>query len=248
MSWRVVKLVMDAAPVKDKALVLMLALAEWSQDDGVSWHDLEEIAARARCTVRWTREMLARLAAPDESGHVLLEMRRGKRATFYQINIPLLERLRSESAGQQRLFPEVEKPRKSCGIAVENPVEDCANPTQETELHDVESVAEFRKKDGQCISTINNQKNQKEPEQPKPEPAAAATLDHPERVVVTVENLSTMGRGEDLGPVDVRVIVNRLANGKGFPPDSCLSDAGYETRRRFLERQGIALKWKVGGT
>lgn len=106
MSIQVSNLVWDVAPTKDmRDLVVLLALADWSRDDGVSWHSIANIAARARCSPRTVQYVVKKLSTPVH-GIALLTVRKGKGThgtNFYALNIPHLRRLRLEQAGQQKL-------------------------------------------------------------------------------------------------------------------------------------------------
>ena len=224
MSWKVVKLVFDSAPVTDKPLVILLALAEWSQDDGVSWQPIEAIATRTRCSVRRARELLNDLATPNAQGQQLLSIRRAQRTTFYEINMELLDRFYREQNGQLHLWKKpVESLLKNsgndvepCGTPGENP---CPEPPATTEKMSEPS----EKSASQRNPSINhkNQKNQKEPENHQ-EPETA--LDKP----------------------TVLWIVKKLAQGTAFPPAAAgLSDQQADRRRQFLESQKEFLRKKA---
>jgi hypothetical protein len=221
MSWRELKLVLDAAPVRDTPLVILLALAEWSQADGVSWHPIEAIAARARCSVRRTRELLQGLAAPDANGRTLLRIRRAKRTTFYEINLDLLQRLDRETNGGQKVFPQMgdEGEWKSC----ESDEDDGGNSASGSAEPRPES-AEARPKSANLRTPPINQKNQKEPEEPKNRPAGDTIVE----------------------AGDVVVIVKKLAGKVAFPPlPAALTEPQRDARQRFLDGQRAILQRKA---
>jgi hypothetical protein len=215
MSWRVVQLVFDAAPVRDTPLVLLLALAEWSQDDGVSWHPVEHIAARVRCSERRTRELLLALASPDQHGDRLLTVRRAKRTTFYEINLDLLKRLNAERNGQGTLWEDtVDKPE-------EKQLKNCESPVDDEPPVRTESASQRQKSASQRVPTINNRNNRKEPENQK--------TDQPPPLVVEIES--------------VLWIMKKLASGTAFPSaPGGLNDRQLDARQRFLDAQRRELK------
>lgn len=220
MSWRVIKLVLDVAPVRDTPLVLMLALAEWSQDDGVSWHPVEAIAERARCSLHRTQEILKRLSTPNENGERLLVIRRAKRTTFYEINLELLLRLDAEKNGQATLWK----------TPMENLLKDCEEPEDDggkdaaTEPETDGENAKSRVKSAKVrVPTINNRNNRNEPEPENHQPPP---------LVVEVES--------------VLWIVKKLAASVAFPPPAGLDDRQANARQRFLDSQRDTLRRKTG--
>lgn len=210
MSWKVFTLVFDAAPVSDRALIVLLALAEWSQDDGVSWHSTKDIAKRARCSVRRAQEVLKGLATPDGDGRTLVYVRRAKRTTFYQINLDLLERLdREANAGQIHLWKNTNEP-------VEEPVDDGGNPEAENAESRGESATPRAQSATARVPTIRTVMNRNQPEEPENRKAA--------ETVVETEG--------------VVVIVKKLSAASAFPPSPApLSEARLAERRRFLDAQ-----------
>lgn len=69
-------------------LLVMLALAEWADDNGLSWHCVAEIAKRARLKERATQYVLQQLA---DAGYLYIEEGRGRNHTSrYTILLDLL--------------------------------------------------------------------------------------------------------------------------------------------------------------
>jgi len=136
LSYKVVELVLDHAPVTDaRTMLLLVALAEWSKDDGVTWHGIPAMMRRARCARRTVETILKSLLDPDAHGRTLLFKRPGQNKVFYEINLPLLRRLRAEQKGQGNLFESCAPPCKTEApaqpAAQENAAE-CAPEAQPT--------------------------------------------------------------------------------------------------------------------
>jgi len=228
MSWKVVKLVIDAAPVRDTPLVLLLALAEWSQDDGVSWHPIDDIARRARCSIRRAREVIEALSTPDAEGRTLLEVRRSKRTTFYEINLGLLLRLNAEQTGQATLWPvenTEEKRMKSLGNDVEKPEEKlmktCGAAVHDEADGDLKSANLRTKSANLRTSSLLEPEEPEQPKEPEATRPAGDTVIEAESVVV---------------------LVKKLSSNVGFPPSPALTSPQLEARRRFLKNQLGVLK------
>ena len=65
MSIRILSLIWERAPHQGGALLTLLALADWSNDDGESWPSIRKLAAKARQSERNVRYILRELEAED---------------------------------------------------------------------------------------------------------------------------------------------------------------------------------------
>lgn len=72
------------APFDKSKLLVLLALADHADDDGVCWPSIETIAVKARCSVSWVYEALNEL---ERAGWVRRESRTG-RSNRYTVSIP----------------------------------------------------------------------------------------------------------------------------------------------------------------
>lgn len=63
MSLKLLTLVWEKAPVKDGALLLLLALADWADDEGVAFPSVEGLAFKARMGERHARRLLREFEA-----------------------------------------------------------------------------------------------------------------------------------------------------------------------------------------
>lgn len=66
MSIRVMSRVWDYSEQVGGDLLLLLALADFADDDGYCWPKQDQLAAKARCSVRAVRDQLVRLTAAGE--------------------------------------------------------------------------------------------------------------------------------------------------------------------------------------
>lgn len=84
MSVKIMSKVWEDAPYEGGTLLVLLALADWANDEGVSWPGVETLAGKARLGERQTRTILRSL----ESDGVLTTRIGGGRAkqNVYQIN------------------------------------------------------------------------------------------------------------------------------------------------------------------
>lgn len=88
MSLRLLTLVWEKAPYKDGALLLLLALADFSNDEGISWPAVETVAHKARMGERHARRLLRQF----EDDGVLVTEERGTqhRPNCYRISLTKL--------------------------------------------------------------------------------------------------------------------------------------------------------------
>ena len=63
MSIRLLSLVLDRVPLQGGALLTLIALADWADDDGVCWPSVPKLAAKARQSERNVRYVLHDLQA-----------------------------------------------------------------------------------------------------------------------------------------------------------------------------------------
>lgn len=87
MSIRVMTRVWDEGPDQQGELLVLLALADFANDEGVAWPSMETIASRARMEVRSTRRVIRRL---EEKGWLTVKEGGGRgrgqgRASVYRI-------------------------------------------------------------------------------------------------------------------------------------------------------------------
>jgi hypothetical protein len=61
MSIKVMTWVWDHSPYRDDALLIHLALADWSDDAGICWPTQAKIAEKARCSVEHVRRVIRRM-------------------------------------------------------------------------------------------------------------------------------------------------------------------------------------------
>src|SRR5690349_13275390 len=79
MSIRYVTAVLDGPDTLDGGrLKVLLALAEWADDTGLSWHCIADLARRARLKERATQYVLQQLAT---EGYVVIEPGQGRTHT-----------------------------------------------------------------------------------------------------------------------------------------------------------------------
>lgn len=79
MSFRYSTAVLDGPQCLDGGkLKVLIALAEWADENGLSWHSIAEIARRARLGERATRYVLRQL---EEEGYLVIEQGHGRTHT-----------------------------------------------------------------------------------------------------------------------------------------------------------------------
>lgn len=66
MSLRVMTVVWDESPRKGGELIVLLALADWANEDGVCWPSVAKLAERARMSERSVQKVLTRLKDAGE--------------------------------------------------------------------------------------------------------------------------------------------------------------------------------------
>lgn len=62
MSVKIMSLIWERAPYTSGSLLVLLALADWSNDDGVSWPSMERLATKARIDKRSAQRIVRQLA------------------------------------------------------------------------------------------------------------------------------------------------------------------------------------------
>lgn len=93
-------------------LVALLALADWADEDGISWYDIEKIAARVRKSIRQTQRIIKAL---EDSGELYRQVGRGRGNTSTyavlcglneaQINDILSRRFGKNTQTQEKVSP-----------------------------------------------------------------------------------------------------------------------------------------------
>jgi hypothetical protein len=88
MSVRVMNLVWERAPYSGGTLLVLLALADWSDDEGFCWPKVQTLAVKARLSDRQSQRALRDLA----NAGILNAQRRGRYdSCLYAINVDALE-------------------------------------------------------------------------------------------------------------------------------------------------------------
>lgn len=67
MSIKLMTSVWDSADLNGSDLLVLLALADWSNEEGMSWYSIRKIAQRARVSVRQAQRILTEL---EEKGYI----------------------------------------------------------------------------------------------------------------------------------------------------------------------------------
>ena len=67
MSIKVMSWVWEKSPYEGKVLLIHLAMADFANDVGECWPSQQTLADKARCTVRYVRDAIARM---EEDGYV----------------------------------------------------------------------------------------------------------------------------------------------------------------------------------
>ncbi len=89
MSLRLLTLVWEKAPYKDGALLLLLALADFSNDQGLSWPAVDTVANKARMGERHARRLLRQF---EDDGIVKTDLRGDEhQPNCYRISVDKLE-------------------------------------------------------------------------------------------------------------------------------------------------------------
>jgi len=81
MSIKVMNLVWQSAPYRGNTLLTLLALADWSNDEGVAWPNLETLATKSRQSIRSAQYAIEELAK-DGVLSVIVNPGRGNRNEF----------------------------------------------------------------------------------------------------------------------------------------------------------------------
>jgi hypothetical protein len=107
MSVRVTGAIWSAAGYEGGSLLVLLALADWANDDGVCWPKIAAIAQKARLTERQTKNILKRL---EGDGVIGIERGNGRGvANRYCIRTACF-------AASKRVKPPLPKKGEICGI------------------------------------------------------------------------------------------------------------------------------------
>lgn len=85
MSVRVSSLVWERSGQSGDSLLLLLAMADFCDEDGICWPSQERLAERVRCSDRWIRALLKRLVLATDIA--VIEQGGGRsKSTSYQLN------------------------------------------------------------------------------------------------------------------------------------------------------------------
>jgi hypothetical protein len=88
MSVSLMSLVWDRAPYEGGTLLVLLALADWADDEGVTWPSMATLAGKARMTIRNARYIMRHLEE-----HQMITRERegtGHLTTVYRLNVAAL--------------------------------------------------------------------------------------------------------------------------------------------------------------
>jgi Helix-turn-helix domain len=120
MSIRVMTAVWDQTPYEGGELLVLLALADWADDQGRCWPSVPAIAQKARLKERQVYNILQKFRA---DGIIQCTPGGGRgRSTYYLINTAKIAGFRSQP---QTLQPSAEKP---CTPVHTNPATECKSP------------------------------------------------------------------------------------------------------------------------
>ena len=89
MSITLMSLVWDRAPYEGGTLLVLLALADWANEEGVTWPSLAQLASKARMQVRNARYILRKLE--DDQCIARESTGSGRATTVYRLNIQALQ-------------------------------------------------------------------------------------------------------------------------------------------------------------
>ena len=120
MSIRMMTAVWDSTPYEGGELLVLLALADWADDQGRCWPSVPSIAQKARMKERQVYNILRKLR-DDAIIHCKPGGGRG-RSTTYLIDIAKIAGFTSQ---KKTLQPSAEKP---CTAMQENPALECKSP------------------------------------------------------------------------------------------------------------------------
>jgi len=103
MSVHVMSKVWKCAPYEGGTLLVLLALADWADDDGLCWPSVPVLAKKARLKDRQTRYALRQL---EEDGFISTDEQRGRNHTNrYKINLHKLQVIEAENLHSTTLKP-----------------------------------------------------------------------------------------------------------------------------------------------
>lgn len=85
MSIKLMTKVWDESPFEQTTLLIHLCLADHANEDGYCWPSIPRLAARARCSDRWARDVIKELT---EAGYLERDVRSGK-STMYRLVFPV---------------------------------------------------------------------------------------------------------------------------------------------------------------
>lgn len=74
MSIRIMSAVWEEADVSGATLLILLALADYANDQGFCWPGVHALAKKARTSERYVRELLGDL---ERDGHIIRELNTG---------------------------------------------------------------------------------------------------------------------------------------------------------------------------
>lgn len=105
-------LVWERAPYRGNTLLTLLALADWSNDEGVSWPSLETLADKSRQSIRSAQYAIEELSG-DEMVMAIVNPGRGNR-NEYLINTQKLHLLEQRKKVQNTTLKGAKRDTKRC--------------------------------------------------------------------------------------------------------------------------------------
>src|SRR5919109_85082 len=103
MSITIMSLVWNRAPLQGGALLTLLALADWANDEGECWPSIPKLATKSRQSARNVRYILRDL---EEEGFVSVQVHPGLHHTnYYHLNIAKLQNLQPLQGLEKNLQP-----------------------------------------------------------------------------------------------------------------------------------------------
>lgn len=104
MSIKLISAVWENAPVDGQRLLVLLALADYANDDGYCWPSVPNLAAKARASDRWVQLTLRDL---ESNGILELVSNGGGRhkPNLYRLNLPEIETVKRVNSATERVNP-----------------------------------------------------------------------------------------------------------------------------------------------
>jgi hypothetical protein len=185
MSVGVMTLVWAKFPNSDASVTLiMLALADWSSDAGLSWPSIPTLARKARMSERNARYILRKLET--DNFITIIEQRGRNRSNRYQINLQRLQVLPDYQPKTENLQPGVAKTCKAAHGKPAKPPSKTCNPAS---LKPAIAIAAEPSIDPSTLRTVNEPSHTHHARAREAAPPTA-----PERVCVNKSKFTTRER------------------------------------------------------